>query len=41
MSNKELYDQLSKGAKIRYNDLFTKEKMLNKCLEIYHNVLRK
>ena len=41
MSNKELYDQLSKGAKIRYYDLFTKEKMLNKCLEIYHNVLRK
>ena len=40
-TDKELYNRLSKGARQRFETLFTKEKMLNRCLEIYHSVLNK
>lgn len=34
-----LYQQLSQGARQRFADLFTKEKMIDKCLELYQQVL--
>ena len=34
-----LYQQLSQGACQRFADLFTKEKMIDKCLELYQQVL--
>ena len=33
--NTETYQQFSEGAKRRYQDIFTKERMIEKCLTIY------
>ncbi len=35
VGNKETYEHFSKGAKERYETLFTKNIMIKKCLEIY------
>ena len=40
MDNPELYHQLSEGAHNRYKQLFTKEKMVDRCLEIYDKLLK-
>jgi len=37
----DLYEQYSEGARTRYLELFTKEKMISGCLDIYDTVLRK
>jgi len=39
LENRELYDKLSQGAKQRFNQLFTKEKMIEALLDIYQGVL--
>lgn len=36
--NNDTYLQYADGAKQRYRDMFTKEKMINKVLEIYNNL---
>lgn len=40
MNDKNLYEQLSVGAKLRFQDLFQKDKMIEKCLELYHQILK-
>jgi len=35
-----LYEQLSRGGKARYQQLFTKEKMISRCLELYRELLK-
>ena len=35
-----LYQQLSQGARQRFTELFTEDKMIDKCLELYHKVLQ-
>lgn len=39
LSEPNLYEKLSQGAKERYNRLFTFEKMIDNCLTIYQNVM--
>jgi len=38
-NNKELYKKLSDGSKNRYEENFSREKMIDKCLEIYSKIL--
>lgn len=40
LSNRELYNRLSKGATARYQTLFTLEKMVGRCCELYKDVLK-
>lgn len=40
ITDKELYRQLSQGAYRRFEALFTEEMMINKCLELYQQVLQ-
>ncbi|MBP1617320.1 MAG: lipopolysaccharide biosynthesis glycosyltransferase [Bacteroidetes bacterium] len=40
LSDDDKYNQLSKGAKNRYLSLFTQEKMVDKCLKSYENMLK-
>lgn len=35
-----LYQQLSQGARQRFTELFTEDKMIDKCLELYYKVLQ-
>lgn len=35
LGNTELYDKLAKGAKARYENVFRKETMIDRCLDIY------
>ncbi len=37
--NKDTYEHLSAGSFNRYESLFTRDKMVNKCLDIYERVL--
>lgn len=39
MDDKALYAHLSEGARQRFAQLFTKERMINRCLELYSRVL--
>lgn len=39
MDDKALYARLSEGARQRFAQLFTKERMINRCLELYQQVL--
>ena len=39
-TDKHLYDKLSKGARRRYETMFTKELMTELCLNLYRKVLR-
>lgn len=39
MDNGVLYKHLSSGAKVRYSQLFTKDSMITRCLELYRKVL--
>lgn len=39
LDDKDLYKQLSQGAKTRFYHLFLKEKMIEKCIEIYNKLL--
>jgi len=39
-NDKALYEQLSHGARERYLQLFTKEKMISRCLELYQQLLK-
>lgn len=39
LDNQALYQKLSIGAKVRYQEIFTKEKMISKCIELYRQVL--
>lgn len=39
MESRETYESLSAGSICRYQALFTRDKMLDKCLEIYNRVL--
>ena len=40
LTDKHLYDKLSKGARRRYETMFTKELMTELCLNLYRKVLR-
>lgn len=40
LTDEHLYDQLSKGARRRYETMFTKELMTELCLNLYRKVLR-
>lgn len=39
LNNRNLYHQLAKGAKERFNHLFLKEKMVDKCIGKYESLL--
>lgn len=39
-TDSSLYEHLSLGAKQRYQQLFTKEKVINRCLELYLQLLK-
>lgn len=38
LEDKELYDRLAQGARNRYETVFRKEKMIEKCLNIYRSL---
>ncbi len=40
LTDEQLHAQLSKGAKARFNELFTKEKMINKVESIYKEMIK-
>lgn len=39
--NDDLYQKLAKGARERYQETFTKEKMIDNILEIYRSLWKK
>lgn len=39
LQDDELYDILSAGAGKRYEEMFTREKMIDKCMELYNNTM--
>jgi pentatricopeptide repeat protein len=41
LSDPERYEELSKGARQRYETMYTREKMVDKCLKLYNDMLRK
>ena len=41
VSDSQLYSQLSASARQRYETMFTREKMVDKCAGLYHDVLGK
>ena len=38
LENKDLYNRLAQGARNRYENVFRKEKMIEKCLNIYRSL---
>jgi len=41
MDRPDFYEQLSAGALNRYQKFFTKEKMIDRCVELYQQLLRR
>lgn len=41
LSDNWLYEKLSKGARQRYETMFTKERMAERCLSLYQELLQK
>jgi rhamnosyl/mannosyltransferase len=39
-TNTALYQKLSQGARQRFAELFTEDKMIGRCLELYQHVLQ-